>query len=413
MTEALELVRELMALPGPPGQEGLVREAVAAHAKRRGCVCEADARGNLLFSLTGAERIPEQPDIVVMAHFDEIALMVVGAEADGRLAVTNLGGAYPWKWGEGPVLILTPGEPLTGILSFGSIHTNDGGSPAAQARERALTWGDARVWTGLTVSELAVRGVRAGTRVALHPSRRGLTEIGDFVAGPFLDDRADLAALLLALEETSGLDPARVLLAATAAEEVGGHGALWLLRGRPASVGIALEIGPRVPESMFALDDQPTVWVNDSYSAMQASDIDLVARAAESIGQRPHFQALSRGGSDASCAAAHGLVARPITLAFAAENSHGYEIMHRNAVPNLAALLTATLNELSAEVRAWVTSPRTFLSCVSARSITTSTRRGSPTTSFISAGWKTGVWPSKAQAPGRRTVCTPPTSPPC
>ena len=152
--------------------------------------------------------------------------------------------------------------------------------------------------------------------------------------------------MLLTLENLQGVDPERVLFAATAAEEVGGHGALWLLRQRPAAVGIALEIGPRVPENPFPLDDQPTVWVNDSYSAMQAADIDLVARAAESIGQTPHSQALSRGGSDASCAASCGLVARPITLAFAAENSHGYEIMHRNAVPNLAALLLAVLEEL-------------------------------------------------------------------
>ena len=84
---------------------------------------------------------------------------------------------------------------------------------------------------------------------------------------------------------------------------------------------------------------------------MQAADIELVARAARSIGQTPHFQALSRGGSDASCAASHGLVARPITLAFGAENSHGQEIMHREAVPNLAALLTATLHAVLEEAR--------------------------------------------------------------
>ncbi len=351
MTDALDLVRELTALPGPPGQEDQVREAVAAHADRLGCAHETDARGNLLLSLPGAGRIPARPDIVVMAHLDEIALLVVGAEADGRLVVTGQGGAYPWKWGEGPVQILASGGPLTGILSFGSIHTNDGGSVAAQARERALTWRDARVWTGLTVGALAARNVRAGTRVALHPSRRTMMDLGEFVSAPFLDDRADLAALLLALEreDVKGMDPSRVLFAATAAEEVGGHGALWLLRQRPASVGIALEIGPRVPESPFALDDQPTVWVNDGYSAMQARDIDLVARAARTIGHSPHFQALSRGGSDASCAAAHGLVARPITLAFAAENSHGQEIMHRNAVPNLAALLAAILKEVLEE----------------------------------------------------------------
>jgi len=346
MTNALELVRELTALPGPPGQEKLVRDAVIAHAARLNCVHETDARGNLLISAPGASRLPDHPQIVVMAHLDEIALLVVRVEGDGRLVVTNLGGVFPWKWGEGPVQILASSGPLGGVLSFGSIHTNDPSSPAASARERALTWADTRVFTGLSAEELAAKGVRAGTRVALHPSRRTWTEIGDFVASPFLDDRADLAALLLALESLPPLDPERVLFAATAAEEVGGMGALWLLRQRPAAVGIALEIGPRVPESPFQLDDQPAVWVNDSYSAMQAADIDLVARAAECIGQKPHFQALSRGGSDASCAASYGLVARPITLAFAAENSHGYEIMHRNAVPNLAALLLAVLEEL-------------------------------------------------------------------
>jgi putative aminopeptidase FrvX len=169
-----------------------------------------------------------------------------------------------------------------------------------------------------------------------------------------LDDRADLAALLLTLEALASR-PARngggrgVLFAATAAEEVGGHGALNLLRRFHADIGIALEIGPQAPENPFALDDQPTVWVNDSYSAMQARDIALVADAALQVGLSPHWQALSRGGSDASCAASLGLIARPITLAFAAENSHGCEIMHKNAVVHLAKLTLAVLEQLETE----------------------------------------------------------------
>jgi len=273
---------------------------------------------------------------------------VTRVEDDGRLAVTNLGGLLPWKWGEGPVQILAPSGPFDGVLSVGGIHTNDPRSLAVQARDRPLTWADFRVWTGQTAAQLDGVGVRAGTRVVLHPARRTMTTLGEFVSSPFLDDRADVAALLLALEDLKNedlvdIDPARVLFAATAAEEVGGHGALWLLRKYQAEVGIALEIGPRVPDCPFPLDAQPTVWGNDGYAAMQAADIELVARAAQSIGQTPHFQALSRGGSDASCAASLGLVARPITLAFGAENSHGWEIMHRDAVPNLAALLGATL----------------------------------------------------------------------
>ena len=122
----------------------------------------------------GAERIPEKPDIVVMAHLDEIALLVVRVEGDGRLVVTNLGGAFPWKWGEGPVQILAAEKALTGILSFGSIHTNDPASVAAQARERALTWADTRIFTGLSADALTGLGVRAGTPgcSASVPARR-------------------------------------------------------------------------------------------------------------------------------------------------------------------------------------------------------------------------------------------------
>jgi putative aminopeptidase FrvX len=345
----MELIRELVAVPGPPGQESAIRALVAEHVEAIGCVHTTDARGNLLVAPPGVSTVPEQADIVVMAHLDEIALIVVQIEGDGRLQVTSLGGAYPWKWGEGPMTILTPGEPLTGILSFCSIHTNAPGSAAMRLRENALTWDDARIFTGLTPKQLTAQGVRPGTRVCLHPSRRGVTTFGDFIAAPFLDDRADLAAMLLALEALTDqpVMGKTIVFAATAAEEVGGLGALYLLRRLNAEVGIALEVGPRVPESPFALDGQPTVWVNDGYSAMQAADIELVAEAARQIGQTPHWQALSRGGSDASCAASHGLLARPITLAFAAENSHGYEITHRDAVSNLATLTHAVLQGLA------------------------------------------------------------------
>ena len=122
--------------------------------------------------------MPERPDIVVMAHLDEIALLVVRVEGDGRLAVTSLGGAYPWKWGEGPLQILASDGPLDGILSFGSIHTNDGGSVAAQARERALTWTDARVFTGLSVRELEGTGCPARNARRPAPVAAGLGGTG-------------------------------------------------------------------------------------------------------------------------------------------------------------------------------------------------------------------------------------------
>ena len=407
MLHAIELVRELVALPGPPGQEDAVRRAVAAHVDALGFAHETDARGNLLVA-PGQTKVPERADIVVMAHLDEIALLVTRVGDDGRLSVAPLGGLLPYKWGEGTVSILTPKGPIDGVLGFGSIHTNDPASNVVHARDGNLNWGMARVFTGRDTRELAWMGVRPGTRVCLHPSRRIVTQMGEFVSSFFLDDRADLAAWLLVLaqlaqeekaappapqvwplfagpqqrgegEETistgsvsqgplgqvqstasnlelpppklggpGGPSSPTIVFAATAAEEVGGHGALYLLRRLQPTVGIALELGPRVPDAPIPIDDQPTVWVNDGYAAMQPADTETVARAAKGVGLRPHYQALSRGGSDASCAAAAGLIARPITLAFGCDNSHGAEIMHAGAVDNLALLTRAVLDSLTA-----------------------------------------------------------------
>lgn len=339
--DPLALLREITALPGPPGQEGAVRAALAKHVQALGMEPETDAKGNLLVRLgTG------NPRVVVTAHLDEIAMMVRQVEPSGSLVVAPLGGLQPWKLGEGPVSILASKGPLDGVLSFGSMHTNDPASIARQADNTAVSWRMARVRTGRGAEELASLGVRPGTRVVVHPSRRGLTSIGELVAGYFLDDRADLVAWLLALADLK--DSEGVLFAATVSEEVGGEGAKYLLHGLRPDVCIALELGPNAVDAPVMVNDQPTVWANDGYAAMSPADGDLVAALGDALGLHLQFQALSRGGSDASCAAAEGLCARPITLGLPMDNTHGYEIMHPGAMANLARLTSGLVRRLAA-----------------------------------------------------------------
>jgi len=339
------MLAHLVALPGPPGQEEAVRAFVAERVVEMGLTPTTDAKGNLLVCPVNNSDIA--PKIIVTAHLDEIALQVTGFRDNGGLAVGPLGGAHPWKWGEGPVVIMArDGNLLPGVLSFGSIHTTSPLSAAQQAREgRSLPWSVAQALTGLTFEELAAAGVRPGTRVVIAPERRRLFPFGDNLIGSyFLDDRADLVSWLIALETTKTLPGAeRILFAATVSEEVGGHGALYLMQHTRPDICIALEIGPSTPDAPFPIDDQPTVWAADGFAASTAHDLDLVAAAATSIGLSPHFHVVTRGGSDATCAASHGLCARPLTLAFAAENSHGFEVMHQNAPVNLARLLSSLL----------------------------------------------------------------------
>ncbi|HTQ10020.1 MAG TPA: hypothetical protein VMI31_08125, partial [Fimbriimonadaceae bacterium] len=97
------------------------------------------------------------------------------------------------------------------------------------------------------------------------------------------------------------------------------------------------------------ISDQPTVWASDSYATMAAGDGDLIESLGRSLNMQLQFQVLSRGGSDASCAASHGLCGRPITLGLPMDNSHGFEIMHPNAMTELARLTVALLAGLAAE----------------------------------------------------------------
>lgn len=336
LPDPLVLLQEFVSLTGPPGQEVAIREAVARHVASLGLTSEVDAKGNLIVCLG------ESPRVVVTAHLDEIALMVREVEPDGKIVVAPMGGIFPWKLGEIPLRFLIPGDvQLDGVLSFGSIHSEDAGSAAVQAKTGSLTWPMARVLTGLSATELADAGVRPGTRVVVHPDFRGLVRLGPLVAGRFLDDRADLVAWLLALEalKDESLDVAFV---ATAAEEVGGEGATWFLRQAPAEVCIALELSPNVPDAPVEIDDRIGVWTTDGYSSMSADDGDLVA----SLGFDLQWQALSRGGSDASCAASLGLCARPITLGLPMDNSHGFEVMHPGAMTKLGELTAALVRRI-------------------------------------------------------------------
>ncbi len=341
MLDPLALLQEFVEIPGPPGQEEAVAEAFAFRTAEMGFDPQLDAKGNVRVAFG-----PGPYRIVVTAHLDEIGMVVREIEPSGAMVVAPLGGLHPWKLGEGPVQVLASTGPIDGVLGFGSIHTEDPSSRAKQAGEGPVKWRHARVETYLSPAELTLRGVRPGTRVAVHPMRRKLLTLGDRVAGPFLDDRADLVSMLLALDALQDRPVEGVLFAATVAEEVGGEGSRWVMGEVRPEVCIALELGPLVPDAPVAISEQPTVWTTDGYANMSAADGDLVAGVARDLGIRPQWQALSRGGSDASCCAQLGLCARPITLGLAMQNSHGYETMHVGAMTELARLTVGLLREL-------------------------------------------------------------------
>ena len=231
--DALGLLKDLVAIPGPVGQEEGVRKYVVEHLAGKGFSPDHGGVEPVLqgegalegdqFSVDSKGNVVVYPwvqsSVTVMAHMDEIGMMVRRVQFDGELEVTALGGMRPWKIGEGPVLVMA-GEGIPGVLGFGSVHTDDPGSVSARAEEEPLDWGMVKVMTGLSYDQLVEKGVRPGTRVVVHPSRRGVFEFGELWGSYFMDDRADLAAMLMAIDREAGRKATYV---ATTGEEGGGE----------------------------------------------------------------------------------------------------------------------------------------------------------------------------------------------
>ncbi|NIP34504.1 MAG: M42 family peptidase, partial [Thermoplasmata archaeon] len=81
------VLQRLSEMNGPAGFEGPVREYIAAMARELGADVEVDKLGNVHGHVKG-----KGPKIMLIAHMDEIGLMVADIDEKGFIYFTNLGG---------------------------------------------------------------------------------------------------------------------------------------------------------------------------------------------------------------------------------------------------------------------------------------------------------------------------------
>jgi len=94
----------------------------------------------------------------VMAHLDELSMLVKRIEPDGTLHVTQLGTMYPANFGLGPVAVLGDRQTLTGVLAVGSEHTTKESRRIWETKpdqgDKSLDWLHVYVFTGCPPEEL-------------------------------------------------------------------------------------------------------------------------------------------------------------------------------------------------------------------------------------------------------------------
>ncbi|HVQ98720.1 MAG TPA: peptidase M42, partial [Mycobacterium sp.] len=116
------LLQELLWTYGPGGQEDAVRAVCARELEPVVDDMWTDEAGNLIGYISAAEspndaavrdlshRVKSTPGpsagTRVLAHMDELCMLIKRVEPDGTLHLTQLGVMYPGNFGLGPVALL-------------------------------------------------------------------------------------------------------------------------------------------------------------------------------------------------------------------------------------------------------------------------------------------------------------------
>jgi len=342
-----ELLQELLSTFGPCGQEDAVRDICHRELAPRVDEAWVDEAGNLVGLVRGSG---EGPATRVLAHMDELSMLVKRVESDGTLRLTQLGTMYPGNFGLGPVAMLGDKETLCGVLTLGSEHTTKESQGIWETKpdggDKALDWTHVYVFTGRTPDQLSGAGIRPGTRVCVDGSKRTLVEFGDYLGCYFLDDRAPVVALLEAarrLQETRRRPAGDVYLVFTTNEEIGGIGGSYASKSLPGDLTLALEVGPAEAEYGTTVGGGPVVGYSDAQCVYDKDIADQLMSVATELDLTPQPAVLGAFESDASHAKASGLSPRAGLLCLPTLSTHGYEVIRRDAIPEMSAVLVEFL----------------------------------------------------------------------
>jgi endoglucanase len=279
-----DLLKELTEARGPSGYETEIRELAADKLAAFTDEVRIDALGNLT-ALKRGEGDEPRPSVLLTAHMDEIALMVTGKET-GFLRITQVG-SFDVRVLVGQTVTVHGKRELPGLVVSVPPHFT-----RPEEREKPVPWDRLFVDIGLPPSDVDDL-VSVGDLITLRASYTPLT--GGYAASKSMDDRAGLAAIVLALEELGRRRHAwDVFALATVQEENTSAGAIAGAYRLQPTLALAVDgtfaaqPGLSGPETM-KLDAGPCITIGPNIhpriherllEAAKAADIPFQAEAA-------------------------------------------------------------------------------------------------------------------------------------
>ena len=353
----LELIAELTAAHSPVGNEREIDAVLRGHLDPLPFDVWQDPASNLIVKIAGAA---SDCPLILDAHKDELGLVIKRIEDDGKIRLANLGGVYPWKYGEGPMDILADEGIVPAVLCFGAMHVTEE-SPIHAVRTvggRQLKWSDCYLDAKLSKSELLAQGVHTGSKAVVSRERKQPVRIGDYVGTYALDDKGAVAILISLATLLAGSPPPQdVYLVFSSTEENAGGGGPYAARTLPGDTYIALEIAPVAAEYGLVAGSAPVLVYKDAYNVYDEGLLRRFAALAKELNLEVQHAAFDSYGTNASIARKVAAIGRIAAVAFPCENTHGFEMIHLDSLTNLTTLLLAFINRWPAILQEEPTSP--------------------------------------------------------
>ncbi len=228
--DVFEALSAMTTQPGVTGNEVAVSEVVKGYYKAYTDDIFIDPMGN-----TYARIGDHGPTLLVMAHMDEVGMMVTGIEENGMLRIRSVAGVDP-RVLPGSEVLIHGKKVIPAVIGAVPPHLQQAGD-----NDKAYAITDLVCDAGMGFEEISSL-VMVGDDVtfALTPPMKLKNEV---IAGKTFDDRACIAVMLEAMDilKKRKLD-CRVVFCASVQEECGGGGAragAWNIR---PDMAIAMDV---------------------------------------------------------------------------------------------------------------------------------------------------------------------------
>lgn len=329
-----EFLTGLLNTPSPTGdaEQGI---AFTENALRElGMTTQRTVKGALTATLKG--EAASEPRAVT-AHVDTLGAMVKEVKANGRLALTQIGG-YAWNVIEGEgVTIATEGQgTYRGTVQLVKASSHVHGAAVGETKREASSLEvrlDART---SNAAETLALGISVGDFVYLDPR---VEAVNGFIRSRHLDDKACVACVLAAVKAVrdSGRTPAqRTTLHISNYEEVG-HGAA---SGFPADIVELLTVDmAAIGEGQTSDEFHCSLCVKDSGGPYHREFNRKLRRLAAENGLELKPDIYPYYGSDGEALWRAGGDVRVALIGPGVDASHGYERTHTDSLVDTARLI--------------------------------------------------------------------------